>query len=212
MRWSGSVALSRDSPPSSPNNHSLTLAIGMGANTAIFTAVHSVLLQSLPFPKADRLAIVWSILGSEGRAPASGPELETLRQRSRLFEDLGAIWAQSGALTGEGEPEQVRLGMVTANFLGILGTTPQLGRLFERGEQGSGSPRVMIISNGLWRRRFGADPRWIGRSVRLNGQPVTIVGVMPDGFRIIFPEGSSVPPEMDAYVPFPSHLATDPAV
>ncbi len=100
----------------------LTLAIGMGANTAIFTAVHSVLLHSLPFPKADRLAIVWSVLGTEGRAPASGPELETLRQRSRLFEDLGAIWAQSGALTGEGEPEQVRLGMVTANFLGILGT------------------------------------------------------------------------------------------
>jgi hypothetical protein len=80
----------------------LTLAIGIGANTAIFTAVHSVLMQSLPFPKADRLAIVWSTLGNEGRAPASGPELETLRQRSRLFEDLGGIWAQSGALTGEG--------------------------------------------------------------------------------------------------------------
>ncbi len=189
----------------------LTLAIGMGANTAIFTAVHSVLLQGLPFPKADRLAIVWSILGSEGRAPASGPELETLRQRSRLFEDLGAIWAQSGALTGEGEPEQVRLGMVTANFLGILGTNPQLGRFIERGEQGSGSPRVMIISDGLWRSRFGRDPRWIGQPVRLNGQPVTIVGVMPPGFRIIFPEGSSVPPEMDAYVPFRSNLASDPA-
>jgi putative ABC transport system permease protein len=189
----------------------LTLAIGIGANTAIFTAVHSVLLQSLPFPKADRLAIIWSILGSEGRAPASGPELETLRQRSRLFEDLGAIWAQSGVLMGEGEPEQVRLGMVTANFLGILGTSPQLGRFFERGEQGSGSPRVMIISDGLWRRRFGADPQWIGQTVRLNGQPVTIVGVMPPGFRIIFPEGSSVPPEMDAYVPFRSNLASDPA-
>jgi putative ABC transport system permease protein len=189
----------------------LTLAIGIGANTAIFTAVHSVLLQSLPFPKADRLAIVWSILGSEGRAPASGPELETLRQRSRLFEDLGAIWAQSGVLMGEGEPEQLRLGTVTANFLGILGTNPQLGRFFERGEQGSGSPRVMIISDGLWRRRFGADPRWIGQTVRLNGQPVTIVGVMPPGFRIIFPEGSSVPPEMDAYVPFRSNLASDPA-
>jgi len=76
----------------------LTLAIGMGANTAIFTAVHSILLQSLPFPKADRLAIVWSVLGTEGRAPASGPELETLRQQSRLFEDLGAIWAQSGGV------------------------------------------------------------------------------------------------------------------
>jgi putative ABC transport system permease protein len=188
-----------------------TLAIGIGANTAIFTAVHSVLLQSLPFPKADRLAIVWSTLGNEGRAPASGPELATLRQRSRLFEDLGAIWAQSGALTDEGEPEQVRLGMVTANFLGILGTNPRLGRFFEPGEQGPGSARVMIVSDGLWRRRFGADPRWIGRNVRLNGQSVTIVGVMPPGFRIIFPEGSSVPPEMDAYVPFRSDLASDPA-
>ena len=188
-----------------------TLAIGIGANTAIFTAVHSVLLQSLPFPKADRLAIVWSTLGNEGRAPASGPELATLQQRSRLFEDLGAIWAQSGALTGEGEPEQVRLGMVTANFLGILGTTPQIGRFFETGEQGQGAPRVVIISDGLWRRRFGADRQWIGKTVRLSGQSVTIVGVMPPGFRIIFPEGSSVPPEMDAYVPFRSNLASDPA-
>jgi len=189
----------------------LTLAIGIGANTAIFTAVHSVLLQSLPFPKAERLVIVWSILGNEGRAPAAGPELATLRQRSRLFEDLGAIWAQSGALTGEGEPEQVRFGMVTANFLGILGTTPQIGRFFESREQGPGSPRAMILSDGLWRRRFGADARWIGKTVRLNGQSITIVGVMPPGFRIIFPEGSSVPPEMDAYVPFRSNLASDPA-
>jgi putative ABC transport system permease protein len=188
-----------------------TLAIGIGANTAIFTAVHSVLLQSLPFPKADRLAIVWSTLGTEGRAPASGPELAMLSQQTRLFEDLGAIWAQSGALTGEGEPEQVRLGMVTANFFGILGTAPQVGRYFEPGEQGPGSPRAMIISDGLWHRRFGADPRWIGKTVRLNGQSVTMVGVMPPGFRIIFPEGSSVPPEMDAYVPFRSNFASSPA-
>ena len=188
-----------------------TLAIGIGANTAIFTAVYSVLLESLPFPKADRLAIVWSSLGSERRAPASGPELATLRERSRLFLDLGAIWAQSGALTGEGQPEQVRLGMVTANFLAILGANPRLGRFFEPGEQGPGSPPVMIVSDGLWRRRYGADPRRIGQTVRLNGQSVTIVGVMPPGFRIIFPEGSSVPPEMDAYIPFRSNLASDPA-
>src|SRR5207253_6535523 len=71
-----------------------TLALGIGANTAIFTVVHSVLLQQLPFSKADRLAIVWSIYGNEGRAPASGPELMTIRERSRLFEDLGGIWAQ----------------------------------------------------------------------------------------------------------------------
>src|SRR6266478_5134870 len=187
-----------------------TLALGIGANTAIFTVVHSVLLEQLPFPKADRLAIVWSIYGNEGRAPASGPELMTIRERSRLFEDLGGIWAQSGALTGEGEPEQVELGMVTANFLGILGTNPQLGRLFLSSEEGSGAPFVAILSDGLWRRRYGADPHMIGRAVRLNGQPTTIVGVMPPGFKIIFPEGSSVPPEMDAFVPFRSQLASDP--
>jgi len=108
----------------------LTLALGIGANTAIFTVVHSVLLQQLPFPKAGRLAIVWSILGNEGRAPASGPELAAIREQSHLFEDLGGIWAQSGALTGEGEPEQVKVGMMTANFFGILGTNPQTGRFF----------------------------------------------------------------------------------
>jgi len=187
-----------------------TLALGIGANTAIFTVVHSVLLQQLPFSKADRLAIVWSVYGHEGRAPASGPELMTIRERSRLFEDLGGIWAQSGALTGPGEPEQVKLGMVTANFLGILGSNPQLGRSFLSSEEGPGAPFVAILSDGLWRRRYGGDPGMIGRAVRLNGQPTTIVGVMPPGFKIIFPEGSSVPPEMDAFVPFRSQLASDP--
>ena len=187
-----------------------TLALGIGANTAIFTVVHSVLLQHLPFPKADRLAIVWSILGTEGRAPASGPELVAIRERSCMFEDVGGIWAQSGAVTGEGEPEHVKLGKVTANFLGILGTNPQLGRLFVPDEQGPAAAYVMILSDGLWRRRFGADPRIIGRAVRLDGQPTTVVGVMPPGFKIIFPEGSSVPPEMDAFVPFRTQLASDP--
>jgi predicted permease len=188
----------------------LTLALGIGANTAIFTVVHSVLLQQLPFPNADRLAIVWSIYGNEGRAPASGPELATIREQSRLFDDLGGIWAQSGALTGEGEPEQVKVGMMTANFFRILGTNPRLGRIFVPGEEGPGAPFVTIISDGLWHRRYGADPYMIGRAVRLNGQPTTIIGIMPPGFKIIFPEGSSVPPEMDAFVPFHSQLATDP--
>jgi predicted permease len=188
----------------------LTLAIGIGANTAIFSVVHSVLLQPFPYPHADRLALVWSIYGHEGRAPASGPELTSLRERSRLFEELGGIWAQSGALTGEGEPEQVGLGLVTANFLPLLSSKPQLGRFFLPGEQGSGAARVLILSDGLWRRRFGADPHLIGRSVRLNAESFTVVGVMPRGFRIIFPEGSSVPPDMDVYLPFPTNLASDP--
>jgi predicted permease len=188
----------------------LTLALGIGANTAIFGVVHAVLLQPLPYPHADRLAIVWSIFGKEGRAPASGPEFIQLRERSRLFEDFAGVWAQSGSLTGEGEPEQVRLGLVTWNFLSLLNTQPQLGRFFVPQEQGSGAARVIIVSDGLWRRRFGADPQTIGRAVRLNGSPCTIVGVLPPGFRIVFPEGSSVPPQMDVYIPFPTNLAEDP--
>jgi predicted permease len=188
----------------------LTLAIGMGANTAIFSVVHSVLLQPFPYPNPDRLAIVWSIYGHEGRAPASGPELIYLRERSRLFEELGGIWAQSGALTGEGQPEQVSLGLVTANFLSLLSAKPQLGRFFLPGEQGSGAARVIILSDRLWRRRFGADPGLLGRSVRLDAEPFTVVGVMPPGFKMIAPEGASVPPDLDVYLPFPTNLATDP--
>ena len=187
-----------------------TLAVGIGANTAIFSVVHSVLLQALPYPDSERLTVVWSIFGNEGRAPGSGPELVYLRERSRLFEEFGGIWAQSGALTGEGEPEHVRLGLVTSNFLSMLASKPQLGRFFLPEEQGTYSAKAVILSDALWRHRFGANPRLIGQSVRLNGHPVTVVGVMPRDFKIIFPEGSSVPPEMDAFVPFASNLAQDP--
>src|SRR5712671_1268983 len=186
-----------------------TLALGIGANTAIFSVVHSVLLQSLPYPAADRLTVVWSIFSNEGRGPASGPELVHLRDRSRLFEEFGGIWAQSGALTEEGEPEHVRLGLVTSNFLSMRAAKPQLGRFFLSDEQGTFSAKSIVLSDALWRHRFGANPRLIGQSIRLNGQPVTVVGVLPADFKVIFPEGSSVPPEMDAFVPFASNLAQD---
>src|SRR6266404_1607760 len=186
-----------------------TLALGIGANTAIFSVVHSVLLQSLPYPAADRLTVVWSIFSNEGRGPASGPELVYLRERSLLFEEFGGIWAQSGALTGDGEPEHVRLGLVTSNFLSMLAPKPQFGRFFLPEEQGTFSAKSIILSDALWRHRFGANPRLIGQSIRLNGHPVTVVGVLPPNFKIIFPEGSSVPPQMDAFVPFSSNLAQD---
>ncbi len=188
----------------------LTLAIGIGANTAIFSVVHSVLLRPLPYPNPDRLALVWSIFGKEGRAPASGPELVSLRERGHLFEEFGGIWAQSGALTGEGEPEHVKLGLVTSNFLSLLSTQPQLGRFFLPEEQGSSSAKVIILSDSLWRRRYGAKGNITGQSLRLNGRAYVVVGVLPKDFRIIFPDGASVPPDMDAYIPFSSNLAQDP--
>jgi predicted permease len=187
-----------------------TLALGIGANTAIFSVVHSVLLRALPYPNSERLAVVWSIFGNEGRAPSSGPELVNLWQHSRLFEEFGGIWAQSAALTGGGEPEHLRLGMVTSNFLSMLAAKPQLGRFFFPEEQGTYSAKSVILSDTLWRNRFGANPRLIGQSVRLNGSLITVVGVMPPDFKIIFPEGSSVPSEMDVFVPFTTNLAQDP--
>jgi putative ABC transport system permease protein len=188
----------------------LTLALGIGANTAIFSVVYTVLLQPLPYPNADRLAIVWSIYGNEGRAPASGPELVSLRERSRLFREFAGIWVQGGALTGEGEPERVKLGWVTSNFPSLLSARPQLGRFFLPAEQGSGAAPVVILSDGLWRRRFGANPQIVGRTVLLDGRSCTVVGVMPAGFKIAFPEGSSVPPDIEVYAPFAWDLASAP--
>jgi len=135
----------------------VTLALGIGANTAIFTVVHSVLIQALPYPQADRLAVVWSIFSNEGRGPASGPELVSLRERSRLIEEFGGIWAQSGALTGEGEPEHVRLGLVTSNFLSMLGEHPFLGRDFDASEGKPGAAAVALLSYRLWQSHFARD-------------------------------------------------------
>jgi putative ABC transport system permease protein len=97
-----------------------TLAIGIGASTAIFSVLHVVLLRPLPYPNAERLCVVWTALGKEGRAPASGPELLSLQERKRLFQQVAGIWVQTGALTGRNEPVQGELGWVTSNFPDLL--------------------------------------------------------------------------------------------
>ena len=111
----------------------LTLALGIGANTAIFSVVNAVLLRPLPYPNANRLTIIWSTWGKETRGPASGPEMMELRKRMRAFDEIGGIWATTGTITGTAEPEQVRLAFTTANFLPLLAERPQLGRFFGPG-------------------------------------------------------------------------------
>ncbi len=194
-----------------------TLAIGIGANTAIFTVVHAVLLQPLPYPNSDRLAIIWSGLGDEHRAPASEYELVQLRERSRLFDQIGGIWVRNSIVPGEGEPEQVKLGVVTDNFLSLLCSKPALGRLFTSEDVLAENTDTLIISYGLWQRRFGGDPRVIGRALRVGDGSVTVVGVLPQDFRLIFPDDSSVPPNVDLFMPIgfasakpdgPSYLRT----
>ena len=180
----------------------LTLALGIGANTAIFSVVNAVLLQPLPYPNAKRLALIWSQWGKETRGPASGPEMMELRKRCQAFEEIGGIWPTSGTLTGTAEPEQVRLALTTANFLPLLAGKPQVGRFFAPGEDRRGAAPQMILTDGLWRRRFGANPGIIGQTARLNGNEFTVIGVLSPDFKLLFPDGSGVMADVQVFITF----------
>ena len=160
----------------------LTLALGIGATTAIFAVVNSVLLQPLPYPDSVRLVSVVQ------RHVRSGPEFATLpdytdwRQSSRL-QEIGGAWGITFNLTGVEEPERLRGALVTASLFPTLGTAPLVGRVLTDADD---DPRLVVLSHSLWQRRFGGDRTLVGRTVALNGRPHTIVGVMPAGFA--FPE------------------------
>ena len=180
----------------------LTLALGIGANTAIFSVVNAVLIRPLPYPYANRLTLIWSTWGKETRGPASGPEMMELRKRCRAFEEIGGIWATTGTITGTAEPEQVRLAFTTANFLPLLAEKLPLGRFFAPGEDRRGAAPLMILTDGLWRREFGANPGIIGQTTRLNGNDFTIVGVLPRDFKLLFPDASGVVADVQVFIPF----------
>jgi predicted permease len=196
----------------------LTVGLAVGANTALFSVAQAVLLDPLPYADPGRLVFVWSELPRAGyaRAPLSGPELHDLRAKSRTLQGLAAVWATSASLVEGREPEPLRLGLVTTDFLSLLGVEPQLGRGFEHGDEGPGAPPGVLLSDGLWRRRFAADPRVVGRAVRLDGGwgfrggVYTVVGVLPAGFRLLLPPEANVPETLDALAPFESDLAHDP--
>jgi putative ABC transport system permease protein len=162
----------------------ITLAIGISANTAIFSVVHAVLLQSLPYPDADRLVMVWETR----RTNPSGQNVINIgnffdwKERNRVFEDMAAFRDTSVILTGGGEPEEIPSQVATTGLFNILGVSPILGRSFAPDDGKPGQPGVVVISYGLWQRRFGGDPRIIGRKLILNGAESTVIGVMPAGF------------------------------
>jgi putative ABC transport system permease protein len=160
----------------------LTLALGIGANAAIFGVVNSVLLRPLPFPEPDELAVLWGHYPDFGRTSTSAPDFRDWREGIAAFEHLSAFTQGSINLAGGGEPEQVRGARVTANFFQTLGVAPALGRTFVDGEDREGAPDVAVIGDGLWRRRFAADPAMVGRAITINDRPFTVAGVMPPGF------------------------------
>lgn len=162
----------------------LTLAVGVGANTAIFSIVDGVLLRPLPFREPRRLVKITSNNPGVGLrdVPFSVPELDDLRIRAGVFEDVTAVLAASVNLTGGKQPERLELLVSNYNYFSMLGATPQKGRLFDSQDFALGFAPVVVISDGLWRRSFGADPNILGRTLRLDNDPYTIVGVLPPGF------------------------------
>jgi putative ABC transport system permease protein len=189
-----------------------TLALGIGANTAIYTVLEAVLIAPLPYAEPSRLVMLWTDFreSKQPRVPASGHELLEIRRRSRQLQEVGGIWVGAGSLTGEGEPERVRLALTTWNFLPIFGVPPQLGRTLLPSEEGSSGDRAVVLSDAFWRRRFGADPGVVGRGVRIDGGLVTIVGVMPPGFDVVFAGDASVPPGIEVFTTFGRDLAEYP--
>lgn len=182
-----------------------TLALGIGANVAIFSVVHAILLEPLPYREANRLSFIWLDHADVGypRAPLSGPDLGDLRAGTRSFAGLGAIWASGTvALTGEGDPEQLRAALVTSNFFDVLGAESALGRTFRAEDSAPGAPPTILLGWDLFERRFGADPSIVGRQILVNDESTTVIGVMPQTFRLLLPPDASVPDRLQVWQPF----------
>ncbi|HEY2852018.1 MAG TPA: ABC transporter permease [Gemmatimonadaceae bacterium] len=156
----------------------LTLALGVGANTAIFSVVRGVLLRALPYPEPARLVAIQSVIRGS-TAAVSPPDFFDWRSQARSFAGMAAFFLSTTNLTGNGEPERLTQARVSANFFDVLGVRPVHGRGFVAGEDAPSAPRVAVLSDGLWRRRFGADPSVIGRTIDLDDAPTTVIGVAP---------------------------------
>src|SRR5262245_1069658 len=161
----------------------LTLASGIGANSAIFSVVNAVLLRDLPCRDPDRLVLVSYIRAREGASFARPADFLDWRDQAKSFEQIVAYRFDPADLTGIGEPERLDAALVSADLFATLGVAPALGRAFTPEEDTDGGPLAVILSDGLWRRRFGGDPQVIGRAITVGGQSRTVVGIMPPGFR-----------------------------
>ncbi|MBV9772848.1 MAG: ABC transporter permease [Gemmatimonadetes bacterium] len=165
----------------------LTMALGIGASTAIFGVVDAVLLRPLPFPEPERLVRIRGVGESGGEGNVSVPNFEDWRAMSRSFEEMGIGTQWPVNLTGD-SPERVGGAVVSSGFFRTLGVRPALGRTFLPGEDRVGGPRVVVLAHDLWRRRFGGDPGVLGRTLQLDGEGFTVVGVMPADFHPPFQE------------------------
>lgn len=175
----------------------LTLALGIGACTTLFSVISAVLLRPLPFPDADRLTLIWEANAQQGikREGPSGPNFYDWREQSRLFQDMAAVELGSGTLTGRGEPRQIPAMRVTANLFSVLNVRPALGRLFAP-EDGRGERQPLaVVSHDFWRTTLAAEPDIIGKTVMIDLIPYQVIGVLAPDFWLPFPS--------DVFAPWP---------
>src|SRR6202142_1917895 len=163
----------------------VSLALGVGGNTAIFSIVNAVLLRSLPFSHPDRLVKIVANNRGVGAQDIgfSVPELDDLRTRAGVFEQVTATWPTDVNLTGAERPQRLEAQAVSPDYFSMLGTSAHIGRVFGPGDEAQGFAEAVVISDSLWARGFGRDPGILGRRVQLDNDPYTIVGVLPPGFR-----------------------------
>ncbi len=165
------------------------LALAIGANSAIFSVVYSVLLQRLPYNDPERVVMVWEQRPKEGNFQnvVSPADYLDWRDQNQVFEHIAAYTQQSADIVGAGEPERVPAGTATAGFFHVLGVQPQLGRLFQTGDDVEGQNLIVVLSDGLWKRKYGGDPSIVGRKVNLSGRDFEVIGVTRPEFRLPYP-------------------------
>jgi putative ABC transport system permease protein len=181
------------------------LAIGIGATTALFSVVYALMVKPLPYRNADSLVVMWehNLPRNRPRNVISPANFLEWRTRSRSFDGMAAFTPNRVTLTGAGEPQELAAIMVSADFLDVLGVGPMLGRGFAAGEDREGAAATMILSHAAWLRQFGGDRSAIGREATINGEPVSIIGVMPQEFEVFgLPADIYMPFRLPASVPF----------
>jgi len=183
----------------------LTLALGIGVNTAIFSVVNAVLLRPLPFPHSDQLVTVTMAnprLGGDNM-PLSVADFLDWRAQNQVFQDLAAYTDNWFSLTGDGEPQRLKGVWVTAGFFSTLGAAPLFGRTFSAGEDAADREPLVILSQRTWQQSFGSDPQIVGKAITLNGRSRTVVGVMPHSFTFPSADEHSLPGDVDLWISHP---------
>jgi putative ABC transport system permease protein len=186
----------------------LTLALGIGANTAIFSVVNGVLLRSMPYGNPSRLAVIWNDYGSQGQSlPAvSPPDFKDYRERSRLMDFAAAVGTGGGTLLfdeagGGSRPQQFDMAGVTANFFPLFGVQPVLGRNFTHEEEAVNGPSVVILNHLMWQRSFHSDPNILGKTLQLNGRAYSVIGVLPPQFKLLLPAEALSIKDSELWIP-----------